>query len=156
MRVGPWNNGKTLAFFNVAFGQETDEGLEALFVVKDFALRPKNAGGYWVEFPNKLRRKKNSDGSYEYVKGDDGFTIKDNYFDIAFTGEGESRKPVKASLDFKQQLTEAAEKLYDRLNTKGSGGSRKSAALAGATSSRVSEGTKGTPVDDDNEEEFPF
>lgn len=147
MRVGPW--ALALAFFNITFGEETDTGMTPLFCVKDFVLRNTKDGGYWIDAPNKMRQKNG-----EYVKGDDGYTIKDYTYDIVFEEKSDgTRAPSKASLAFKRQLTEAAVAVYEQLNTKSKAPAAKPTKAA-AKQTRVTEPARGTPVDEDDD--LPF
>ena len=102
LRKGPWGN--ALAFFGIVIGTQSEDGeFVPVFQVRDCVLKEKKDGGFWVQFPAKLREKNG-----EPELDDKGFKKYDNYFDIAF----EDGKPTKAGFKAKDLIVAAAEEAY--------------------------------------------
>lgn len=136
LRKGPWGN--ALAFFGVVIGLQGEDGeFVPVFQVRDCVLKEKRDGGFWVQFPGKLREKNG-----EPVLDDKGYKTYDNYFDIAF----EDGKPTKAGLKAKDMIAAAAEEAYHAVGkaSAGRGGKGKSQAKG-----------KGAPKGGDEFEDFP-
>lgn len=136
-----------VAFFNISFGIDDENGFTGLFTVRDFALKTKNDGGYWIQSPGKPRKDK--DGS-PVLK--DGYAVWDNYFDLyKIDGAGKDGKygATKQSWQFQDQLTDAASKLYASLS-----GNPKKAPEKVATA--VQETRGGSPIAEEEDDGFPF
>lgn len=140
-----------VAFFNISFGVENEDGdFTGLFTVRDFALKTKNDGGFWMQSPGKPRKDKST--GQPVMK--DGYPVYDNYFDLyKVDGAGKDGKygATKQSWNFQDQLTDAAGKLYQSLS-----GKPKQAPESVATG--IKETRAGSPVSagGDEDDDFPF
>ena len=161
LRVGPY--GQVLAFFNLVFGTETDDKFVGLFVVKDFALKKKNDGGFWFQSPGKPRKK---DG--KIVEDENGYQKWDDYFDLYWeTDSSGKRSASKASWKFKDYILEQVVAAFtavseidattssaksQRAKAPAKAATRTPAAAATATARTTGDTRKASPLDD---EDFP-
>lgn len=114
LRKGPW--GGVVAYFDVTFGDQSDKGFIPVFVAKGYALKEKNAGGYFFQAPSKKRLKNG-----QAVKDDKGFDIWDPIVDVVF----EDKKISRASLKMKDQILAQA---TEQVEAEGEGNAGRGAA----------------------------
>lgn len=155
--------GGALAFFDVALGEQTDEGFIGVFTVKGFVLKAKNDGGFFYQAPAKKRMKNG-----EPVKDDKGYDVWDPYFDLFFTEAGDAWKPSKAAWRGKDMILEQAEAAYAAEGGKqaGRGAAPKAApakvkatAKVGAAKGKAKEALPPEPENeelDEEDDDLPF
>jgi len=151
--------GGALAFFDVALGEQTDEGFIGVFTVKGFVLKKKNDGGFWYQAPARKRLKNG-----EPVKDGDGYDVWDPYFDLFFTETSDGWKPSKAAWKGKDMILEQAEAAYVAEGGKQAGRgavpkAKATKATAGAVKGKAKvkeEEPEDLPEDEDDDSDLPF
>lgn len=134
-------------FFDVLVG-DPSEG-EFTLVLRNCALKTKNAGGYWWQAPAQVRLDKKT--KEPVIDPKTGFKIYDAHYDITLTKKGEKYAPSHEGVTFKENVLTQAVAAYTESGeeSNGRGGAPAKAAAAPA----------GRPTDDDffpDDDDLPF
>lgn len=127
-----------VGFFDLELGEAAEDGtFSPAMVLYGYALKPRKAGGYWVQPPGKPRMK---DG--QPVIDEKGFKVYDPYYDLYLSETTTGGKALSASSKaLRQEILAQAEAALNGNSSRGRG-------TAGTTTTQVV-GVGAQPEDDD-------